>query len=88
MVAPLDFWTLGVQYVFGSFWLAVIGIALLIFVIMGLLGRISIYSTMWYCIMFLLAMTIGYGFVLLNLIVTALLILAVYFSAKSYIESK
>ena len=88
MVAALDFWTLFVQYIFGGFWMAVFGIALLIFIIMGVLGRISIYSVTWYIMMFFLAMTLGYGYVTLNIFITLALIVATIFSWKSYIDSK
>ena len=88
LAGALDFWNLLVSYTFGSFWLAVIGIALLIFVIMTVLGRVSIYSVTWYVIMFILCMTLGYGAMLINALITLALIVAFYFSAKSYIDSK
>lgn len=88
MVAVLDLWTLFVNYTFGSFWMAVVGLALVMFIIMGVLGRISIYSVNWYIIMFGLAMTLGYGYVLLNIIVTLALLVYFILSWKSYIDGK
>jgi len=85
-IAALDFFTLFVSYVFGSFWLAVVGLALVMFVVMGVLGRISIYSTMWYCIMFVNVMALGYGFVVITTLVNLVLLIAFYFSWKSYID--
>lgn len=85
MTGALDLYTLLVSYVFGSFWFAVLGIALLIFIIL-MLGRVSIYSTTWYLAMFLLAMTLGYGYVTLNILITLGLLVAFYFSWKGYID--
>ena len=85
-VAALDLWNLFVNQVFGGFWIAVIGLVLVIFIIMGVLGRISIYSTTWYCGMFILAMTLGYGYVIANIAITLALIIALIFSWKGYID--
>ena len=84
-IAALDLWTLFVTGVFGGYWMAVVGIMLVLFIVMGVLGRISIYSVTWYCLMFFLAMTLGYGFILLNVIITLLLLVAFYFSWMRYI---
>ena len=86
-IAALDLWTLFVQGVFGGFWMAVMGLMLVMFIIMGVLGRISIYSVTWYCIMFLLAMTLGYGFVTLNIFITLALLVAFYFSWVRYFNT-
>jgi len=85
-LAALDLWNLFVQYIFGGFWLSVLGIGLLIFIIMGVLGKISIYTTMWYVIMFVMAMALGSGFILLSMIITLLLLIAAFFSWKGYFE--
>jgi hypothetical protein len=87
-VATFDLWTIFVQYVFGGFWLAVICIALLIFIIMGFMGRISIYSTSWYILLFFLSMTLGYGFVTLNTLITLSLLVAFFFSMQRYLDNK
>lgn len=84
----LDLWTLFVDNVFGSFFLAVIGLLLVMFVVMGVLGRISIYSVTWFLLMFALAMTLGYGLTTINILITLALIIALFFSWKSYIDSK
>jgi hypothetical protein len=86
-LAAFDMWGLFVSYAFGGFWMAVAGLMLLMFVIMGVLGRISIYSCFWYTLMFLLAMTLGYGYVLLNMIIGGLIILGLIFSWYNYIGS-
>lgn len=86
-IMPLDLWTLFVQYVFGGFWMAVIGLTLMIFVIL-MLGRISIYTSTWICVMFILAMTLGYGYVTINVLITLSILIALFFSWKSYVDSK
>jgi len=87
-VAAFDLWTLFVDYVFGGFWIAVIGLALMMFIIMGPLGRISIYSVIWYLLMFVLAMTLGYGVVTINIAITLSLVVAFFFSMFRYIEGR
>ena len=87
-VAALDLWDLFVNNIFGGFIMAVAGITLLIFIIMGILGRMSIYSTTWYCIMFLLAMGLGYGYAITSIAITLMLIISLIFSITSYINSK
>jgi len=92
MVVPLeptfalDLWTLFVDYVFGGFWLSVFGMTLVMFIIMGFLGRISIFSCSWYCTMFVLCMSLGYGYVTVNMILSLSMIVAFMFSLKGYIE--
>ena len=85
-IAALDFFTLFVGFVFGSFWLAVLGLTFVMFIIQGVLGRISIYSTMYYCIIFVFVMALGYGYVLITTFITLLLLVAFYFSGKGYID--
>ena len=86
-IAALDLWTLFVSGVFGGFWMSIVGLMLVMFIIMGVLGRISIYSVTWYCIMFLLAMTLGYGYVTLNIFITLALLVAFYFSWMRYFNA-
>lgn len=83
----LDFWNLFVVNTFGSFWLAVIGIAILLFLLMCVLGRVSIYTGTWYLLMFIDVMTLGYGYVIINIIVTVLLLIATFFSILNYFNS-
>lgn len=85
-IAALDFFTLFVGYVFGNFLIACIGLALVMFIIMGILGRISIYSTMWYIVMFGQVMALGYGYILITTGITLLLMIAFFFSWKSYVD--
>lgn len=69
MVAALDFWTLFVIQVFGGFWPAVIGLAALYFVIL-IMGRVSMYSVLWFMAIFFMCMAMGYGYGWLTIIVS------------------
>jgi hypothetical protein len=82
-----DLWTLFVDYTFGNFWMTVIGLIFVMFIIL-LLGRISIFSNLLFCLMFLLAITLGYGLVIVNIFITLLLVIGTIFSIKSYIDAR
>lgn len=86
ITGALDLWTLFINYVFGSFWLAVIGLCLLMFIIL-MLGRISIYTSTMYIILFVLAMALGYGIVIVNMFITLMMLVAFYFSWIKYLNS-
>jgi hypothetical protein len=83
----LDLWTLLVQQVFGSFFVAIVGMGIFIFIVF-ILGRLSIYSASWYILLFFLTMTLGYGYITINILITLSLIIALFFSWKGYIDSK
>ena len=87
-LAALDFFGLFVSYVFGSFPLAVVGLALVIFIIMGVLGRVSVYSTMWYCIMFIQVMALGYGYILIVMPISLILFCGFLFSYMGWIGTR
>jgi hypothetical protein len=92
MVFPMptgafDLWTLLVEYTFGNFWMCVIGLAVVIFIIL-ILGRVSIYSSTLFVLMFFMAMTLGYSLVIVNIFVTMLLLIATIFSVKSYFDAR
>lgn len=82
----LDLWTILVGYTFGGFWITVIALMLVMFLIMGWLGRISIYSCLMYLTMFVLCMSLGFGYTLLSLLITVAIIVWFYFSWKGYID--
>lgn len=85
-IAALDFFTLFVSYVFGSFLLAVLGLTALMFIIMAPLGKISIYSAMCYGIMFIQVMALGYGYILITTLITLFLLIGFIFSWSRYID--
>jgi len=84
-IAALDLYTLFVEMIFGSFWFAVIGLVLVIFIIM-LMGRMSIYTTMWYILMFIVAMTLGSGYVIINIMITLFLLVSVMWAWKGWVD--
>ena len=84
-ILPLDYWTLFVQYVFGGFWMAVGGLSLLFFIILGVLGRASIYTVTWYVIFFVMAMSLGFGFLPLTILIWTIMLIAFFLSARNYI---
>ena len=55
-----DLYTIFVEVVFGGFWLSVLGLAIIMFVLMGPLGGLSHFTTMHYCMIFIYAMALGY----------------------------
>lgn len=87
-IAALDFWTVFVSYVFGSFWLAVIGLMLLFFFILAVIGKCSVYTVTWFNILFLLAMAIGYGLVVVTTIINFAFLIYFYFSWSKVIDMK
>lgn len=84
----LDFWTLLVILVFGSFWMTIIGLMLAMFVIMGPLGRISVYDCVIYLLMFLFIMTLGYGYSSIALLVTLIIFVGFVYSLVKYLDNR
>ena len=56
----MDLWSLLVEYTFGGFYSAVFGMTF-IFLIILILGGISIYTAMWFCATFLFVMFLANG---------------------------
>ena len=56
----MDFWALFVEYTFGGFYAAILSLAL-IFLIILMMGGVSIYTAMWFCGIFLFVMCLGNG---------------------------
>lgn len=79
-----DLWTLLVVQLFGGFWLAAFGIAALLFILMAVFGRMSTLSTMNYLLVYFLAMSIGYGYRWLTVLIGFLILLGFYISFKNY----
>lgn len=65
----MSLWTLFVVEVFGSFWAAVFGLALLMYIIL-VLGRTSQDTCLTYAFIFILIMAIGYGQILISIMMT------------------
>jgi len=55
-----DLYTIFVESVFGGFWLSVLGLAVVMFILMGPIGGLSQFTVMHYCLIFVYAMALGY----------------------------
>ena len=69
----IDLWTLIVTDIFGSFWLAVMGMALTMWVIF-VMGKVSQVTSLNFLSIFILALCIGYGYLLVSIGLTILII--------------
>ena len=67
---PFDFWNIFVIQVFGGFWPAVIGLAGLYFLLMIVFGRMSMYSCLFFTLLFFVCMAMGYGYGLVTIPIT------------------
>ena len=56
----IDLWSLFVEYTFGGFYTAILGLAL-IFIVILMLGGTSIYTAIWFAGIFLFVMCLGNG---------------------------
>ena len=75
----IDLWTLLVVDLFQSFWLAVVGLAVLFWIIFTI-GRVSQVTIFNFVSIFILAMAIGYGYALITILLT-ITILTIHFLA-------
>jgi hypothetical protein len=82
----IDLWELLVVDMFGSFWMAVLAIALMIYVIF-LIGKVSQVTSITYISIFLLAMSIGYGYSLVSIMLTILILVVQLFAIPRMINS-
>ena len=81
-------WSILIDGVFGNFWMAVIGVAVVIFIIMAILGRMSMYTVTWYLAMFFLAMILGWGEPIFSGLISLLIIASFIFAAKGYFDNR
>ena len=65
----IDLWTLLVVDMFHGFWLAVLAICGLMYIIM-VIGKVSQVTTLNFLSIFVLAMSLGYGYVLVTILIT------------------
>ena len=75
----ISLWELVVVDMFGSFWLAVVGMCFAMWIIM-IMGRVSQLTSFNFLSIFVLALCIGYGYSFISIILT-LLILGVHLLA-------
>jgi len=69
----MDLWTLLVELTFGGFYSAVFGMTF-IFLIILMMGGISIYTAMWFCAIFLFVMFLANGVWIIVLPISILII--------------
>ena len=68
-----DLWTVMVEMIFGGFWLSIVGLCLLFSVIL-MLGGLSSFSIMTFCLSFVLVMVMGYGYPIITIPLVTLII--------------
>ena len=83
----MDLWTLFVENIFGSFWVAVLFITLFFFIIL-MLGGISYYTIIIFLMYFLLAMTLGYGYSLFSFLIITFGILYLIWQAYRFMNNQ
>ena len=69
----IDLWTLLVVDIFGSFWLAVLGLCALMWIIF-VMGKVSTLTTFNFLSIFVLSMALGYGYMLYGMLLYMLII--------------
>ena len=82
----IDLWTLLVVNLFGSFWLAVLGIAFMMWIIF-VIGKVSQVTSLNFLSIFVLAMCIGYGFSFISILLTLLILVTHLFAIPRLINS-
>jgi len=82
----MDLWTLLVVNLFQSFWLAVLGLIALFYIIL-VIGKVSQVTTLNFLSIFLLAMAIGYGFSLMSILATILILVVHLLSIPRLLNS-
>lgn len=82
----IDLWELLVINVFGSFWLAVMGITTVMWIIFTI-GKVSQVTSMNFLLIFMLCMSIGYGYGFISIVITLLILMIHMFAVPRLINS-
>ncbi len=82
----IDLWTLLVVNLFQGFWLAVFGIAGMMFMIL-MIGRVSAVTTYNFLTIFFLAMAIGYGYTLFSILLIIGIFIIQFLAATRFVNS-
>ncbi len=82
-----DLYTVFVEAIFGGFCLSVLGLAVVMFILLGPLGGLSQFTTIHYCMIFLYAMALGYTHPLILLPIWTALMGWTVFQIFKYINS-
>ena len=64
----MNLWDLLVENIFGGFWIAVFGMAMIFFIILAM-GSLSGYTILLFLAIFILAMAYGYGYPIIMVLV-------------------
>jgi hypothetical protein len=83
----LNLWDLFVEYLFGSYWLAIFFIALIFFIIL-MLGSVSYYTVIIFLLYFLLAMSMGYGYPLITVVIAVFGTMYLIYQAFKWWENR
>lgn len=83
----INLWDLFVEYLFGSFWVAVMFIILIFFVIL-MLGGVSYYTVIIFIMYFLLAMAIGYGYPLITVAIAVFGTMYLVYQGFKWLENR
>lgn len=82
----IDLWTLLVVDMFQSFWMAVLAVGVVMYVIF-LIGRVSQVTAVNYLSIYLIAMSIGYGFSLVSIVITIMVLVVQLLAIPRMINS-
>ncbi|MFA5397758.1 MAG: hypothetical protein WC346_17245 [Methanogenium sp.] len=82
----IDLWTLLVVDMFQSFWMAVLAVGVVMYVIF-LIGRVSQVTAVNYLSIYLIAMSIGYGFSLVSIVITLMVLVVQLLAIPRMINS-
>jgi len=83
----MDLYTLFIDNVFGSFWMAVVALVLINGLIL-VMGGVSGYSVGLFLGIFLLAMALGYGYNILTVPILIIVIVWSIFQMTKFIEER
>jgi hypothetical protein len=84
----VNLWDLFVVYLFGGYWMSILGLALLIFVILAIMGRMSRVSTIYYLMFFMMTMALGWGLKILTVFIGIAIMTFLYFSFESWVNNR
>lgn len=79
-----ELWTLLVEYMGGGFWIAVFLVALFIFFILAVFGKVSKLTVIYYELLFLMTMTVGFGYKWISALCMVAIIIWLYFQWNNY----
>ena len=79
----IDLYSILVEQVIGGFILTVLVLAAVIFLIMGVMGKMSGTSVIYYILLFFMAMLTGWGYRMFAILIAFVLLIWLYLEIKS-----